>query len=181
LTNFVSVAKITRTRGIRGEVVAEILTDFPERFSKIKKVRLASESREFREELERFWFQKTRVVLKFKDRDRPHEVEELVGMEVQIPEAERVELPQDTYFDSDLVGCNVYEKNLRLGRIVGIFKGSGDNPNLVVCTDSRDEFMIPAVKQFVKEVDIDARLIRVELPPGLIEATLDRRKPRKKK
>jgi 16S rRNA processing protein RimM len=176
LSNFISVARITRTRGIRGEVAAEILTDFPERFSSLVEVRVASESFESFEEIENFWFQKSQIILKFKGRNRPHEVEELVGKDVQIPEAERVELPEDTYFDSDLEGCLVLENNQPIGRVVRVDKGSLENPNLVVQVDEVQEFMIPVVKQFILEVDLDSKSIHVELPSGLIELTITKHK-----
>lgn len=180
MSDFISIARITRTRGIRGEVAAEILTDFPERFSRLDEVRVASDSFESYEKIENFWFQKSQVILKFKGRNRPHEVAELVGNEIQIPEEERVELPEDTYFDSDLEGCSVYEDGNYLGFVKEVFKGSKDNPNLVVQMDDNQEFMIPMVKQFLKLIDIDSKTIQVDLPPGLIDQTVTRRKLGKK-
>lgn len=175
MKEFISLARITRTRGIRGEVAAEILTDFPERFSDLAEVRVASSTCESIEEIEDFWFQKSHLILKFKGRDCPHDVEELVGMEVQIPEKDRVDLPEDTYFDSDLIDCSVIEDEKYLGKVTGVDKSSLENPNLVVQIDEEREFMIPVVKRFIREVDIASKRIQVDLPPGLIELTVSRK------
>jgi 16S rRNA processing protein RimM len=169
LGQFTSIAKITRTHGVRGEVTAIILTDFPDRFQKVERVRLTSADQSCWEELESYRFHKGRIILKFRGRERPHEVEELVGCEVQIPETERVELPENTYFDSDLIGCQVVEKDRLLGRVDDMLKSGGEVTNLVISTPQQGELMVPFVSAFVKEVDINEKRIRVKLPPGLTD------------
>ena len=119
---FVAIAKIVRTRGIRGEVVAEILTEFPDRFRFLDRVHLSRLGFTGWEVLEHHWFQKNRVILRFKGRKTPHEVEALVGCEVQVPESERIELPDDTFFDSDLLGCQVIQGQDSLGLVVDVSK-----------------------------------------------------------
>ncbi|GAB4236637.1 MAG: hypothetical protein Kow00109_10260 [Acidobacteriota bacterium] len=167
MNELVAIARIVRTRGIKGEVVAEILTSFPERFATLAEVWVIGPRGEFRERIENFWFHKGRVILKFAGRDRPHEVEELVGGEVKIAEHERVELPADTFYDSDLKGCRVREGDELVGRVVGVFTVSEEISNLVVEDLQGAELMIPFVADFIKEVDLDRREIVVDLPPGL--------------
>ncbi len=99
--SFVSIARIVKPRGIRGEVVAELLTDFPDRFSTVRQVRIFQASQVYNEELEQHWFHSGRVVLKFKGRSSPEEVQELIGGDVQVPESERYSLPQVFYYLSD--------------------------------------------------------------------------------
>lgn len=175
MDQLVSVARIIKTRGVRGEVAAEILTDFPERFSALNRVYLSSGTDGSWEELEHHWFQRHRVILKFKGRDRPHEVEELIGYEVQVPLDERVDLPEDTFFDSDLMGCQILEAGRLLGTVVSVLKVS-DSATLVVLTPDEDEFMIPLVKEFVETVDIGSKTVHVQLPPGMIELGISGRK-----
>ena len=174
MKQFVSIAKITKTHGVRGEVTAILLTDFPDRFRQLRQVCLSSREESFWEEIERYRFHKNRVILKFQGRERPHEVQELVGCEVQIPESDRVELPDDTYFDSDLEGCEVFTEDQLLGEVLEILKSGGGSVNLVIATPDGQEFMVPLVKDFVKEIDLQNSRIRVDLPPGLLELSVER-------
>jgi 16S rRNA processing protein RimM len=167
LSNFISIAKIIKVRGVRGEVAAELLTDFPERFEHVTRLRLLSPAGEFDEELEDYWFHKNRVILKFVGRDRPHEVDELVGCEVRIPESERFEVPEGVYYDSDLEGCRVVEIDGRELGVVDRVERGGPASSLVVLTSQETELMIPFVSRFVHLVDIEVGLVKVELPPGL--------------
>lgn len=167
MDQFRSVARIFKTRGIRGEVVAELLTDFPERFSSLREVRIFKESQEYREEIERYWFQKGRVVLKFSGRDTPEDAKELIGGEIGVSESERTVLPEDTYYYSDLVDCSIREEGVPLGQVTGIFETGPSGCNLVANSPDGREFMIPLVKEFIVNIDVEGKVIEVNLPPGL--------------
>lgn len=174
MSQFVSIAKITRTHGIRGEVTAILLTDFPERFQALRKVYLDSEAVSGWEEIERFRFHKDRVILKFQGRERPHEVKDLLGCDVQIPEGDRAELPADTYFDSDLLNCQVFDGERCIGNVVDLLKAGADSVNLVIETPNGQEVMVPLVNEFVRRVDVEIARIEVELPPGLEDLSSER-------
>ena len=171
MTGFVSIARIVKKRGIRGEVTAELLTDFPERFASLNKVHIDNAGRRYREELERYWFHKHRIVLKFRGRDRPEKVQELVGGELQVPEEDRYEIPEDSYYYSDLIGCEVVENEKLLGMVSEIFETDGIGSHLVVKTEIGGEFMIPLVREFFREVDVKDEIIKVSLPEGLVVDT----------
>jgi len=168
LAQFASIARIVKKRGIRGEVAAELLTDFPERFSSLGEVRIFNGEKEYWEEIEKHWFQKNRVILKFRGRDRPEEVEELIGGDLQVPQDQRVSLPQDSYYHSDLIGCDVMENEEVLGGVTGILETGAAGCNLVVTRADGGEFMVPLVQKFVLEVDVEKKLIQVNLPSGLV-------------
>ena len=168
MTGFVSIARIVKKRGIRGEVTAELLTDFPERFTSLNKVHIDNAGKRYWEELERYWFHQHRIVLKFCGRDRPEEVQELVGGELQVPEEERYEIPEDSYYYSDLIGCQVVENEKLLGMVSEIFETDGIGSHLVVKTEIGEEFMIPLVRKFFREVDVKDEIIKVSLPEGLV-------------
>src|SRR5215467_7407764 len=95
---FVTIARVAKTQGRKGEVAAALFTDFPERFATRKRLLLLETEargggrREL--ELEDFWLHKSGVVLKFAGVDSISQAETLVGCEIQIPRAERAELPQ---------------------------------------------------------------------------------------
>ena len=134
MDRYTSVARILRTRGLRGELVAELLTDFPERFSSLHEVRIFKDPVEFREEIREHWFHKGRVILRFRGRNSPEEASELIGGEVQVPESDRFQLPEDTFYHSDLMQCTVREKGVPLGRVTGIFETGPAGCNLVATT-----------------------------------------------
>ena len=168
MAQFASIARIVKKRGIRGEVAAELLTDFPERFSSLGEVRIFNGEKEYWEEIEKHWFQKNRVILKFRGRDRPEEVEELIGGDLQVPQDQRVSLPQHSYYHSDLIGCDVMENEEVLGGVTGILETGAAGCNLVVTRADGGEFMVPLVQKFVLEVDVEKKLIQVNLPSGLV-------------
>ncbi|TDI07819.1 MAG: 16S rRNA processing protein RimM [Acidobacteria bacterium] len=168
MAQFASIARIVKKRGVRGEVAAELLTDFPERFSSLDQVRIFNGETEYWEEIEKHWFHKNRVILKFRGRDRPEEVEELIGGDVQVSEDQRVSLPQDSYFHSDLIGCQVLEDEEVLGGVTGILETGTAGCNLVVTRADGGEFMVPLVRKFVLKVDVGKKVIQVNLPSGLV-------------
>lgn len=165
----VAIAKITKPRGLRGEVVADVLTDFPERFDNLTEVFAIDENGKTSElELEKFFFQKNRIVLKFKDFDSIEEAEDLRNVEICIPESEVVELEEDEFFDWDLEECQVETiEGGKIGVVKEIFR-AGESINLVV-EDGKKDYMIPFVKAICPEVDIENKLIKVDLPEGLLE------------
>lgn len=170
MDRFVSIARIIKTRGIKGEVSAELLTDFPERFTSVSQVRILLTGNQYWEDLERYWFHQGRIILKFRGRDLPDTVHELVGGDVQIPERERVPLPQGSYYDSDLIDCRVLENQETLGQVVQILKAPpGAAAHLVIAGKQGKELMVPMVRKFVTQVDVEKKIIRVKLPKGLLE------------
>src|ERR1044071_8215781 len=98
--DLVVIARAVRTHGLKGEIVAELLTDFPERFEDVHDVVLVSPSGDRKPgELEDYWFQKDRVVLKLGGYDDVERAKELVGYDFAVPESDRVPLEQDEFYD----------------------------------------------------------------------------------
>ncbi len=164
---FASIARIVKGRGVRGEVAAELWTDFPERFSSLNVIRISNDGREYWEEIEKHWFHKNRVILKFRGRDRPEDIEELIGGEVQIPDDQRVSLPKGSYYHSDLIGCKVLESGELMGSVTGILETGAVGCNLVVTKLDGRDFMVPMVRELVLDVDVSKKEIQVDLPSGL--------------
>ena len=168
----VTLAKILRARGLRGEVAAEILTDFPERLPKLREVWLAdgrSAPRLVR--LQRCWLSPSRggqAIFHFADINTVEEAERLRGLEVQIPIEERAPLAAGNYFVCDLVGCEVWEPGApsALGSVRDVEFPGGAAPLLAV--DTRDgEVLVPLAAEFCVHIDVQAKRIEVVLPEGL--------------
>ena len=172
MSDLLTLACIVKVRGLRGEVVADLHTDFPERFEGLELVCLEKPGSQTWHDLESFWFQKGRIILKFQGVNDPESARKLVGYEVRIPEEERFSLPEDHFYDSDLVGCRVIEREAVLGVVKEIFRPGGDVSNLVIVNDEGLEFMVPLISDFCLEVNLEKGEIEVDLPPGITDLAI---------
>ena len=166
----VVIADILRVRGIRGEVLAKSQTDVPGRFEGLKgaQIRLADGS-DLPVELESAWEHKGDWVLKFRGIDSMDSAERLRGAELWVRPEERGKLAEGEYFQSDLLGCQVVEKGT--GRALGIVDGwqQYGGPPLLEVKREGGEILIPFVSAICQEIDLSARLVRVDLPEGLLD------------
>jgi len=169
MEELVAVAKIVRTRGLKGEVVAEILTDFPERFADldvVTAVRPGGDRSELK--IERSWFQNGRVILKFAGYDSIESGDTLRDVEICIPESDAVQLDEGEYFDWQLAGCRVETVDgLQLGEVRELMRTGGTE--LLVVDGETKEHLIPFANSICVEVDVENKLIRVDAPEGLLD------------
>jgi 16S rRNA processing protein RimM len=170
LEGFVAVARIVRTRGLRGELVADLLTDFPERFDDLDSVEaFLPDGRRERLEIEEHWFQRDRIVFKFAGYDSIESAKALVGGQLAVPEDERIKLSGGQFYDWELAGCEVESvAGEKLGRVHEVMR-TGGVEMLVVGNDSGREFLIPMAEEICVAIDIERKLIRVDPPAGLLE------------
>ncbi len=169
MEELVSIANIVRTRGLKGEVVAEILTDFPERFESLSSViGVRSSGERLDLKIERFWFQNARVILKFVGFDTVEQGETLRNVEICVPEAETVPLDDDEYFDWQLRGCRVETSDgTGLGEVREVMR-TGGTELLVVKGETKD-YLIPFAEAICVEIDLKNRLIKIDPPEGLLD------------
>jgi len=164
-----AIARIVRTRGNRGEVLADILTDFPERFRRLKSVWLEFPD-QHREPavVETTWPHKGRQVLKFAGVDSISEAERLRAAWVLVDQKDAVPLEDGEYYDHDLIGCQVVDTaGVVLGRVREILKAAGNS--VLIVDGFRGEILIPAVADCCRQVSIHEKLIVVDLPEGLVD------------
>jgi len=168
-SELVIIARAIKPRGLKGEIVAELLTDFPERFENVEELVLVSPSGErSTKRLEDYWFQNDRVVLKLSGYDDVETAKELVGFEFAVPESERVPLPADHYYDWELEGCTVKVGDDTIGKVNSVLK-TGGAEILIVTDNSGKELLIPLVDSIVVEVDPERKTIVVDPPEGLLD------------
>jgi len=189
---WVLVARILRARGNKGEVAAEILTDFPERLTRMQEVfagHADGKNEPRRMSLKSCWLSQNhrgQAVFHFEGVDSISEAEKYRGLEVLLPFEQRVTLPAGQYFVSDLIGCSVFENPAfvpvvssppwslaeapsPLGTVRDVqFPGEeiSGTPLLEVET-SRGEILIPLAVDICTKIDTAARRIDVTLPEGL--------------
>jgi 16S rRNA processing protein RimM len=164
------VARAVKTRGLKGELVANLLTDFPERFEGLTQLLGVAPSGECKElKLESHWFQNDRLVLKFAGYDTIESAQTLVGYEFGLPETERVQLPKDEFYDWELEGCSVeIENGAPVGNVREVMR-TGGVELLVVEDAARREHLIPLAQEIVVHVDILRKKILIDPPEGLLD------------
>ena len=167
--DLVVIARAVRTHGLKGEVVAELLTDFPERFEDVEELVLLSPTGERTVgHLEDHWFQKDRVVLKLADYDDVETAKGLVGYDFAVHESDRVPLDEDEFYDWELEGCTVKVGDRSIGKVSSVMK-TGGAEILVVNDDAGTERLIPLAASIVVAVDKAGKTIMVDPPEGLLD------------
>jgi len=168
---FITLARVVKTQGRRGEVAAEIHSDVPERFAAGMKLFALPKSQDSRRELEveDLWPHKGLLVLKFRSVDSMSDAELLVGSELQVPSAERAELEPGWNYVSDLIGCTVFDHAREIGRIEDVQFGAGEAPLLIVANAAGKKFDVPFAQAYLEGVDIKQRQVRMNLPEGMFE------------
>jgi 16S rRNA processing protein RimM len=170
---FVLLAHLIRTQGRHGELIADILTDFPERFAERRHVWLlppAAKGVPREAEIERHWLHKGRVVLKFVGIDSISDATPFARWQVAIPHEERAPLADDAVYVADLIGCHVIDETGGaddLGPVLDVERGAGDALDMLVLKSGEDELLLPFAKAYLVSLDLDARELRMRLPAGL--------------
>ena len=169
MEDLVAVARIVKPRGLKGEVFADVLTDFPERFDGLADVTAVMPGDERRKlAIEGFWFQKGRIVLKFAGVDTPEAAEELRGADICIPESAAVELEEDEFFEWQLIGCSVETVGGQPLGVVSELMRTGGTDLLTVDSSDR-QYLIPFAGSICVEIDLPGKLIKVDPPEGLLD------------
>lgn len=169
---FVTIARVIRTQGRKGEVSAILLTDFPERFDSRRRLFVLDMKGARRGmDLEDHWFHKGHVVLKFAGIDSISDGETLKGSEIQVPFSERAPLEEGEVYVSDLVGCTVYDGPREIGRIRDVQFGSGEAPLLVINSipAGGKEYLVPFATVYTERIDIEHKRVELKLPAGMLE------------
>ncbi|HUJ40693.1 MAG TPA: ribosome maturation factor RimM [Candidatus Acidoferrales bacterium] len=170
----VTLARIVRPRGRKGEVAAQILTDFPQRLKKLRQVWLVGPGAQERPaRIRACWLSPShggQAIFHFEDCDSISDAEKLVGLEIQIPLAERAPLPSRQHYVTDLVGCEVWERRAGgAAELLGAVRDvefPGATPLLAV-ESSSGEILIPLAEDICVLIDPARRRIEVVLPEGL--------------
>lgn len=191
-SEFVTIARILRPRGNKGEVSAELLTDFPERLQSAKELFLSNEKSAPRPvSLKTFWVDRNHPgfgVFHFEGVHSIDEAEKLRGLQVQIPFERRVSLPAGKYFVTDLIGCSVFELPATapvvasapcslaeapalLGTVRDVYFPGESQPGtpLLSVDTSAGELLVPLAEDICRNIDVAARRIEVQLPEGLLD------------
>jgi 16S rRNA processing protein RimM len=189
---WVWLARVRRPQGRKGEVFADILTDFPDRFAERKQLWLVADSAGSSHapriavpsantspalprsiQLHNHWLHKGGIVLHFEGVDSISDAEQLAGLIVAIPHTQRAPLAEDEVYISDLAGCVVFDvarpdHPIPVGEIQDVERGSGPTPLLIVQGEN-GEVLIPFAKDYLRGIDLEAKRVEMVLPEGLTD------------
>jgi 16S rRNA processing protein RimM len=178
--NWVWLARIRHPQGRKGEAIAQILTDFPEKFTDRKRLWLlagssaspAATSSPREVELIAHWLHKGGIVLHFAGVDSISAAETLKGLIVAVPRSERAALAEDEVYTGDLIGCVLVNvagaEPVFIGEIESVDRTAGPVALLVV-RGAAGEVLVPFAKSYLRSVDLKAKRVEMALPEGLVD------------
>jgi 16S rRNA processing protein RimM len=187
-TSWTVLAHLLRPQGRKGEILAELLTDFPARFSERDQLYLApsgfdsaaSEARPI--QVVGHWLpvgrNQGRIVLHLAGVDSIEQAEALAHLEVIVPDEARIELAPDEEYVDDLLDCQVFDGDHLIGSVTAVdFPTTPDGarrlaeaaPLLTVTTPGGAEVLIPYVQSFLVSLSTVGKRIEMRLPAGLLD------------
>ena len=165
----ISVGYVSSAHGVKGELKVVPLTDYPDRFRGMHRMNLYRDGvflRVLAVKNIRMHEGKGEWIVE-SDLECRNEAEPLVGATIMVSPQERVDLPEDFFWVDDLIGLDVRDMEGNLLGTVSDFFAAGGHETYEVCDDNGASHYIPAVPQFVKNIDLDSKTITVELIEGL--------------
>ena len=168
--DMVTIGRIVRPQGRKGEVVVAPLSDRPDRFSSLRQAFVAGPDGSARAvQVSDAWPHKGRFVLKLEGVDSIDDAERFRGLDLRIPEEDLAALPAGSYYHHQLRGLRVEDPRGReVGRVAEVMETGGEAAVLVI-RGVAGETLIPLADAFVREVDLAGGRV-VALVPELVDA-----------
>ena len=163
------VGVITTTHGVRGEVKVYPTTDDAERFLELEEIWLDTGKERLPLKIQNVKFFKNMVILKFEGYDDINAVQAWRQKDLLVTREKAVELQEDEYFIGDLIGLHVEDEE---GNALGVLRDvleTGANDVYLVSRPGEKDLMLPAIKDCIREVDLEAGIMRVRVLPGLLD------------
>lgn len=156
MEDFMSVGKIGKTHGLKGEVKVFSLTDSLERFKKLKSVYIDGEIRK----VEGCKLQAANAILKIEGIDSIEQAELYRNKYLMVKREDAIELTEDSYYVADLLDCNVFEEGgEELGKVYDVLHTPGND---VYWVKGKKEVLIPVLKDIIVSIDINKREIVIK-------------------
>lgn len=169
MEDFLQIGVISSTHGIKGEVKVYPTTDDVNRFKKLKEVYLDIGKERLILHPESVKFFKQFVILKFKEFNNINEIEQYRNKSLLVDRQNAVKLRKDEYFIADLIGLKVItDENRQLGILKDVLQTGANDVYIVEMPDGK-EVLLPAIKECVLNVDMEADEVLVHIMPGLLD------------
>ena len=167
MNDFLEIGQIVNSYGIKGFFKVVPFTDDITRFDDLETIYIEKNKKLEKKIIEEVKYHKNLVLLKIKGIDDINDTEQYKNCILKIERKDAVELPEDTYFITDLIGIEVYDEDEKLlGNLIDIFP-TGSNDVYVVKDELGKQILLPGIDDVIKEVKLEDRII-VHLIPGLI-------------
>lgn len=168
MEQILQVGIITSTHGIRGEVKVLPTTDDPQRFKKCKSVLLDTGKEHMELKIESVKMFKQFVILKFHGFDSINDIEMHKGKKLYVTRENAVRLKKDEYFIADLIDCTVIDEEDRIiGTLTDVMQ-TGANDVYIIKMQDEKELLLPAIKDCILDIDVEAQKIKVHIMDGLL-------------
>lgn len=160
------LGQITNVVGLNGEIKVYPYTDYKEKFEEIEYV-LIKDKKYF---IEHVRYNKNMVILKLDGIDNRNTAENYKESELFIDQKDVPPLPENTYYVKDLIGlCVIDEDGKELGKVKNVILNQAQDLYEIELNEGKNTFLVPAVDEFISEIDLEAGIIRIHLIEGLIE------------
>lgn len=168
MEGYTAIGSITNTHGIRGELKIFPLTDNIERFDFLDHAYIGEEKTKVN--IEKVRYHKNLVIIKFKEFNDINEVLKFKESYIYVDDDEKVVLPEDHFFIHDLLGSEVFDIDSNLvGTLVDVLKGSSQDVYVVKDMEKNKEYLIPSIKEFIIQVNIEDKKIIIDPIEGMIQ------------
>jgi len=163
--NKIKIGKIVNVAGLKGEVKIYNYSDSNERYARLNSIYVEDTAHR----IEKVRYVKRAVILKLSGIDSREAAEEARGKDIYITEKDLPELAEDEYFIRDLIGVLVFDDagNI-IGELCNVIQNSAQDIYEIE-TENGKRILIPAVGEFILNIDIKAKRMDVKLIEGLIE------------
>lgn len=166
---YITIGKIVNTQGVKGEMRVLPLTDYPERFNELNWVNVYINGTNTEYQVASVRPHKKFILIKFKHIADINAAEKLKGALIKITQEQLMPLAEDHYYIFQIIGLDVFDvAGIRLGKIKQVLE-TGANDVYVIQPHQGKDILIPALKTVVKEIDLGANRMVVEVPEGLLD------------
>ena len=167
MQEYFEMGQIVNTSGLKGVVKVNPFTDDVKKFEELKKIFIEKNKELTEYEIEEVRYSKNQVLIKFKGIDTIEDAEKFRNCYLKIARKYAKKLPKDTYYIVDLIGLEVYlEDSTYIGKVIDVFQ-TGSNDVYVVKREEQADLLLPAIKDVIKEINIEDGKMIVNLIKGL--------------
>jgi len=163
-TAFLLVGHLQRAHGIKGEIAMQVITDFPERLLKGKKLWIGDSH--IQHIIKSIRWKQDLMLLGFEGIDDRSGIDVLVNQDVFIQTSALPKLPDGRYYFHQLIGLSIFEKENFIGKVTEILE-TGANDVFVISLPGGKELLLPDIKSVILNVDLEEQKIQVAIPDGL--------------
>lgn len=166
------LGKITKTHGVKGELIIWLDVDFPEDYEEMESIFLEVKGELVPYFIEDLQIRGSKSIIKFEEIDSFDDAKKLVDCDVYLPEDNLPELNEDQFYYHEIIGFDVVDASHgKLGKIIGVFENNSQD--LIGMEYQGVEVLIPISDEIVKTIDREKKELHTAMPEGLLEVYLN--------